>query len=253
MTIAAEIARLAAVESLCPTSALRAGDALPTLARDRIFDSRRPSIDALDPDKEYTPVLSLFTRKSESARRGMGQGSVARNGRTVLEVVAELAVSATDEDGSAFADAMAGSDPKARIVLAALCAQVRYVLTAGPTGAIFRQIVMAVDGIEEEGFAVPELGLRWQRTTMLFDCQIPDDDFSGGAGLPQPAGRAAALLPANSYAKATLDNMAAQFASGAPLPAIETIAFAVKQQGVSGQMGKADAVAPPFADIPAED
>ncbi|MER8556135.1 hypothetical protein NKH37_28945 [Mesorhizobium sp. M1217] len=249
MTIAAEITRLAAVESLCPTPAMLAETALPTLARHRVFDSRRPSIDELDAGEEYTPVLSLFTRKSESPRRGQGQGSVARNGRTMLEVVAELCVSANDEDGSPYTDAMVGSDPKARIVLSALCAQVRYVLTQGPTGALFRQIVMAVESIDEEGFAVPELGLRWQRTTMLFDCQIPDDDFSGGAGLPQPAARIAALLPANSYAKATLDNMAAQFAAAAPLPIIDTIAFEVKQAGLSGEMGPAASIAQPFPEI----
>ncbi|RWI99657.1 hypothetical protein [Mesorhizobium sp.] len=249
MTIAAEITRLAAVESLCPTTALLAETAMPTLARDRVFDSRRPSVDLLDPDKEYTPVLSLFTRRSQSPRRGPGQGSVARNGSTILEVVAELAVAAKDEDGAEFVDAMAGSDPKARIVLSALCAQVRYVLTQGPTGVIFRKSVMAIESIDEEGFAVPELGLRWQRTTMLFDCQIPDDDFSGGAGLPQPAASIAALLPANSYAKATLENMAAQFAATTPLPVIDTIAFEVKQAGVSGQVGTDAAVEPPFPNI----
>ncbi|MER9875576.1 hypothetical protein [Mesorhizobium sp. M0195] len=252
MTIAAEIARLAAVESLCPTAALLAETALPTLARHRVFDSRRPAIDELDAGEEYTPVLSLFTRKSEFPRRGQGQGSVARNGRTMLEVVAELCVSAHDEDGSPYTDAMVGSDPKARIVLSALCAQVRFVLTQGPTGTLFRQIVMAIESIDEEGFAVPELGLRWQRTTMLFDCQIPDDDFSGGAGLPQPAARIAALLPDNSYAKATLANMAAQFVAAAPLPIIDTIAFEVKQAGVSGEMGPAAAIAQPFPEIEEE-
>ncbi|RWI99685.1 hypothetical protein [Mesorhizobium sp.] len=249
MTIAAEIARLAAVESLCPTAAILAETPMPTLARDRVFDSRRPSIDLLDPGEEYTPVLSLFTRRSQSPRRGPGQGSVARNGSTILEVVAELAVAARDEDGADFVDAMAGSDPKARIVLSALCAQVRYVLTQGPTGAIFRKIVMAIESIDEEGFAVPELGLRWQRTTMLFECQIPDDEFSPAGGLPMPAASIAALLPENSYARATLDNMAAQFAASAPLPVIDTIAFEVKRNGLSGQVGTAAAVESPFPDI----
>lgn len=244
MTIAAEIARLAAVESLCPTGA----PTMPTLARDRVFDSRRPGLHLLDADKEYTPVLSLFTRKSESARRGAGQGSVSRNGRTILEVVAELAVASKDEDGP-FVDAMVGSDPKARIVLSALCAQVRFVLTQGPTGMIFRRAVIAIESIDEEGFAVPELGLRWQRTTMLFDCIIPDDEFTPAGGLPLPAAAIAALLPENSYARATLDNMAAQFAAAAVLPVIEEIAFEVKQNGLSGQAGTAAAVAPPFSDI----
>lgn len=243
MTIAAETTRLAAVESLSPTGAT----AFPTLARERVFDSRRPSLDILAPGKEYTPVLSLFTRRSESPRRGAGQGSVSRNGRTILEVVAELAVASKDEDGP-FVDAMAGSDPKARIVLAALCAQVRFALTVGPTGVIFRKAVIAVESIDEEGFAVPELGLRWQRTTMLFDCLIPDDDFTAG-GLPQPAAQIAAMLPDDSYAKATLISMASQFGSADPLPVLETFAFETKVNGVSGQAGPAADVSPPFADI----
>lgn len=246
MTIAAEMVRLAAIETLCPTPALLSGTAaFPTLAGPRIFDSRRPSVDSLDPDAEYTPVLALFTRKSESARRGAGQGSMARNGRTTLEVVAELAVASHDEDG-VFVDAMVGSDPKARIVLAALCAQVRFALTTGP---LFNRAVIAVEGIDEEGFAVPELGLRWQRTTMLFDCLIPDDDFTAGGGLPQPAAQVAALLPDDSYAKATISAMAAQFGATVPLPVIDTFAFETKINGLSGQAGPEADVSPPFADI----
>ncbi|PBC09192.1 hypothetical protein [Mesorhizobium sp. WSM3859] len=244
MTIAAEVLRLAAIESLAPTGATT----FPTLARDRVFDSRRPTVDALDPDKEYTPVLALFTRKSESPRRGGGQGSVARNGRTTLEVVAELAVASRDEDG-VFVDAMVGSDPKARIVLASLCAQVRYVLTLGPSGLVFRKAFIAIEGIDEEGFAVPELGLRWQRNTMLFDCLIPDDEFTPGGGLPQPAAQIAAMLPEGSYASATIAAMAAQFPASEPLPLIDTFAFETKINGLSGQAGPADAVAPPFSDI----
>lgn len=244
MTIAAEIVRLAAVESLSPAGA----GTFPTLARERVFDSRRPSLDNLEFGKEYTPVLSLFTRKSESARRGAGQGSVSRNGRTILEVVAELAVASKDEDG-AFVDAMVGSDPKARIVLAVLCAQVRFALTAGPTGVIFRKAVIAVESIDEEGFAVPELGLRWQRTTMLFDCLIPDDDFTPAGGLPQPAAGIPAMLPDNSYAKATLLSMAAQFGSADQLPVLDTFAFETKVNGLSGQAGPASIISPPFADI----
>ncbi|WP_051370676.1 hypothetical protein [Mesorhizobium loti] len=244
MTIAAETTRLAAVESLSPTGAT----AFPTLARERVFDSRRPSLDILAPGKEYTPVLSLFTRRSESPRRGAGQGSVSRNGRTILEVVAELAVASNDEDGP-FVDAMVGSDPTARIVLAALCAQVRFALTIGPTGVIFRKAVIAVESIDEEGFAVPELGLRWQRTTMLFDCLIPDDEFTLAGGLPQPAAGVAAVLPDNSYAKATLLGMAAQFGAAEPLSVLDTFAFETRRNGVSSQAGPSTAVAPPFAEI----
>lgn len=254
MTIAAEMLRLTAIESLSPLQAITAGSGFPTLAKGRVYDSRRPPISDMDRDRDFTPVLALFTRKSEAARRGIGQGSVSRNGRTILEVVAELAVAATDPEPipgqpGEFVDALASDDPQARIILATLCAQVRYCLTEGPTGAIFRKACMAVDGIEEEAFAVPELGLRWHRTTMLFDCQIPDDSFQPTGGLPAPAAAITALLPAGSYAAVMLQKLASQFAAAAPLPRIETIAFETKQKGASGQAGVADQVAPPFADV----
>lgn len=255
MTIAAELLRLAAIESLAPFPAIGIGEGFPTLAKGRVYDSRRPPIDDMDRDRDFTPVLSLFTRKSESARRGSGQGSVSRNGRAMLEVVAELAIAATDPEPvpggqpGEFVDALASDDPQAKITLATLCAQVRYVLTEGPTGAIFRKACLAIDGLEEEGFAVPELGLRWHRTTMLFDCQIPDDSFQANGGLPQPAASIAAMLPPGSYAAAILARLAGQFGAADPLPKIEAIAFETKQKGVSGQAGSADQIAPPFTDV----
>lgn len=235
MSIAAEVLRLTAVEALAPTASLVADNPVfPTLAGRKIFDSRAITLGELDREAAFTPCLSLYTRSSGSKRRGNGQGSVDRNASTVLEVVAELAIGATDEASSEpFADAMAGDDPQARIVLAALCAQVRHALTIGATGALFRRICMAIDDIEEEPFAVPHLGLRWQRTTMLFSCQIPDDDFSA-AGLPQPAGLVASLLPDTSYARAKIDQMAVQFVAPAPLPTIETIQFALTEDGIGG-------------------
>ncbi len=253
MTIAAELLRLAAIESLAPFPAIGTGEGFPTLAKGRVYDSRRPPIDDMDRDRDFTPVLSLFTRKSESARRGLGQGSVSRSGRALLEVVAELAIAASDPEPGGqpgeFVDALASDDPQAKITLATLCAQVRYVLTQGPTGAIFRKACIAVDGLEEEGFAVPELGLRWHRTTMLFDCQIPDDEFQANGGLPQPAASIAAMLPSGSYAAAIFARLAGQFEAADPLSKIEAIAFETKQKGLSGQAGAADQVGPPFANV----
>ena len=245
MTIAAELARLAAIEALAPTAALEGLGAFPTLAGSRIYDSRKPAIDDIDRDEDFTPVVSVFTRKSESPRRGQGQGNVSRFGRTTLEFVVELAVLGT-EDEVVFVDALAADDPQARLVLSALCAQIRRTLFASP---LFRRAVMAVDGIEEEGFAVPELGLRWHRTTLLYDCQIPDDEFPDAGGLPQPAAALIEAFPPTSYAVETMARMAATFAGTVPFPQLERVAFAVKVEGVSGQIGSADSVAPPFAEI----
>ena len=248
MTIAAELARLTAIECLAPTAQLQAGEAgvFPTVAGARVYDSRAVAVDELDRAAKYTPVLALYTRKSESARRGPAQGSVDRNGRTTLAIVAELAVAARDEAGGEFADALADDDPEARILLAGLCAQVRWLLTRADGGWLFRRAVMAVDGIEFEPFAVPNLGLRWQRTTMLFDCQIPDDHFLEAGGFPLPASQIISLLPEDGYARRALDRLSAYMPADPPRPPLEASAFEHKPFGTHGAIGKNDAVEPPY-------
>lgn len=248
MTIAAEMARLTGIESLAPTASIASGTGFPTLAGRNIFDSRRISISELSPES-FTPAVSLYTRKAESPRRGLGQGSVERFGRTTLEIVAELAIRASDEGGE-YTDAMPDDDVSARLILAALCAQIVQTLTASPGGLLFRKAVIAVEGIDYEPHAIPHLNLRWQRTTMLLDCLIPGDDFTVGGQLPEPSATIAGLLPVGSYAAGILGALGARFAGQPSYPALERIAFEVKPSGVSGQMGKADAVAPLFADIP---
>ncbi|MER9278726.1 hypothetical protein [Mesorhizobium sp. M0522] len=247
MTISAEMARLVAIECLAPTAAILAGRGFPTLAGGNFFDSRRISVGELSIER-FTPAVSIYTRKAESPRRGLGQGSVERFARTALEIVAELAIGASDESGD-FTDALAEDDVTARLTLAALCGQIVQTLTASPAGALFRKAVIAIDGIDFEPHAIPQLNLRWQRTTMLFDCQIPGDDFTVGGQLPEPSATLAALLPAGSYAAGILADLSSRFAASPTYPAIQTIAFEVKRNGVSGEMGTTAAVAPPFADI----
>ncbi|WP_156390355.1 hypothetical protein [Rhizobium sp. Root1203] len=131
----------------------------------------------------------------------------------MLDVVVELAVASKDEHGD-FADAMADTDPEARLVLAALCAQVRFLLERSASGRLWRSIVNHIIKIEEQTFAVPELGLRWQRVTMRFHCQIHDDDFDG-EGLPEPIKSVFQALPAQSYAKAKLAALGQYFSAEA--------------------------------------
>lgn len=57
--LTAEAMRLAAYEALCPTTALAAGTGFPTLAGDRVFDSRAIAVDELDDSLVYTPSISL--------------------------------------------------------------------------------------------------------------------------------------------------------------------------------------------------
>lgn len=214
MTLTAEAVRLAAMEVLRPTGAT---DAFPTLAGARVFDSRQASVADLDNlaagDLPYQPVLALYTEDSTVETRG-GAADVRDNYcQMTLEIVGELAVIARDEDiGATYVDAVAGSDPEARLVLSAMMAQVRNELLYSDRGRLFRRIATHCDKIEQQSHVVPELGLRFQREFMRMTLTIADDEFSDAGGL---TGRIKTLydaLPAGSYAKAKLTVLATHMA-----------------------------------------
>ncbi len=214
--LSAEAARLAALEVLCPTAALATDAGYPTLAGSRVFDSRLVGIDDLDPEAKFTPCLALFTTEASAAPRGEVAAQDDSAAQCTLEIVAELAVASSDEDGQPFADAMPADDWDARLVLAALCGQVRRLLQHDERGYLFRRFVLQVSRWDEETFAIPQLGARWHRVTMRLTLRLPDDDFTGAAGLPEPLGTLAALLPQGSPARTRLDVLAVHFAATAP-------------------------------------
>ncbi|MBV6650479.1 hypothetical protein [Hoeflea sp. EC-HK425] len=214
MTLTAEAVRLAAMEVLLPTGAT---DAFPTLARAMVFDSRQASVADIDNlasgDLPYTPVLALYTEDSTVEARGAAADVRDNYCQMTLEIVGELAVIARDEDiGATYVDAVAGSDPEARLVLSAMMAQVRKELLYSERGRLFRRIATHCDKIEQESHTVPELGLRFQREFMRMTLTIADDELSDEAGL---TGRIKTLydaLPAGSYAKAKLTVLATHLA-----------------------------------------
>ena len=222
--LSAEAARLAAIEVLCPTAALRGDEDFPTLAGARVLDSRLPGIDDLDREARFTPVLVLFSTDSTVQPRGAAADMADTDSRAVLEIVAELAVAATDEEGTFFADAMAADDWDARLVLAALCAQVRRLLSYDERGRLFRRFVRQVERVTEETFAIPQLGARWHRVTMRFELSVPDDEFTDDGGLPEPLKTLAGLLPEGSPAAERLATLAAHFATVVRTP-LEDVRF----------------------------
>jgi hypothetical protein len=222
MMLAAEALRLAAMETLCPHAALVDDAGYPTLARHRVLDSRAVAIEDLDRSRSYTPVLALYTPDSGVKLRGPLTDARDTEADATLDVVGELAVSDRDTDGD-FAAAMAETDPKARLVLAAMMAQARYVLLHTQKGYVFRRICKQVLDTEYQTFAVPQLGLRFQRLTMRMHCQIRDDDFDVPAGeLPEPIRTLYRNLPDASYARAKLTELAAQF-NPEVLPGLEAV------------------------------
>lgn len=223
--LSAEALRLAAIEVLCPTAANRGEIPFPTLAGRRVFDSRAPELGDIDAEKDFTPVLALYTASSETQLRGEGAEASDTACTAIIEIVGELAVIATDE-GEAYADALAGSDPEARLTLAAMMAQVRGLLEFSQGGILFRSLRMAVRRTEFETMAMPEYGLRWHRVFMRMHCDIPEDRLeTGAAGLPEPIATLVGKLPEDSYARGRLLTLAAHFAADVRGP-LETITFA---------------------------
>lgn len=236
--LAAEALRLAAIEILLPTASQPNGP-FPTLAGPRVYDSRAMPLEDLyqngdvlenldetdevaEPHPAYTPVLSLYTPESGVKLRGPHAAAWDTEAEAVLEIVAELAVTAT-ENGVTFVDAMASGDPDARLVLAALCAQVRRALERSQAGGLWRQLVRQITDTQYKTYALPELGLRWHRVTITIHCEIRDDCFDMTAGgLPEPIKSLYDALPDESYAKSKLAALAAHFAAE-PLPALKEI------------------------------
>ncbi|MCZ7501258.1 hypothetical protein [Agrobacterium sp. ST15.13.015] len=214
--LAAEAVRLVAIELLRPSDIPEGGN-FPTLAGSRVFDSRGPTLTEIDHERRYTPVLSVYTQKSSADAAGAASGFDDTEATVSLLVMAELAV-ITREGSTDYVDAMtAGTDVEARLVLAALVAQVRRRLEFSAAGAPWRKLVKQVLRVDEETHAVPEFGLRWQRIFCTYNLAIGDDDFDmSRPGLPEPLGSVAAALPDGSYAKQKLAELAACFAAENP-------------------------------------
>lgn len=226
--LAAEAVRLVAMEILCPTAAQQAGAGFPTAAGARVFDSRAPSLTEIDREAEYTPVIALYTRRSSTGLRGPMTEVRDTLTTTVLDIVAELAVVATDPappmgEPADYVDAMADGDAVARLVLAALAGQIRFLLTESAHGTAWRRLVREVLSIQTETFGIPEFGLRFQRLMMSFELSIAEDRFDLEAGgLPEPLRSVYEALPAASYAKTKLSELASFFVEE-PVEPLDTI------------------------------
>jgi hypothetical protein len=216
--LSAEAMRLAAFEALCPTAARAADAGYPTLAGYRVYDSAGILPDDIDVGAAYTPCLSLFTDDIRIERRGDIAPSTIGSASAVLVVIAELAVSVTDDDGETQIVPLAEDDAQAKLVLGALCAQVRKALVFAEAGSIFRSIVGSVEDLRIEPFGLPQFDIRWMRSTMRLTCRIKDDKFTDDGGMPEPMKSLFLALPDGSYAKGKLAELDAAFASTTRTP-----------------------------------
>lgn len=229
--LAAEAMRLAAIEALRPTQAVLDDGPWPTLAKGMVFDSRAVAVDdlGLAGPGRFTPVLSVYSEGVRVERLGEFAPSHYGTATVDLVVEAELAVCERDADGD-FVDA-APTDAEGKLMLGALCAQVRKRLVFDPEGFDFRAgLVASVNSVRIEPTSLPSLGLRYLRATMTFTCQIADDEFGDSEGLPEPIKQLLDRLPAQSYARGQLETLAAAFA-GVERDELRLMAIAATEDG----------------------
>lgn len=228
--LAPEALRLVTMEVLRPHACVVSKTGWPTVAEGRVYDSQEIPLQALDADRKYTPVIALYSGDASISGRGEASDLEDVEHRAVLDIVVELAIRVSDDQGD-FADAMAGNDPQARLVLSALCSKIRFLLQRSVKGAAWRKLAKRVVSCEAMPFAVPDLGLRFQRVTLRYTVELSADiyDLDNG-GLPEPLRSVAASLPAGSYAKAKLAELAGYFQAETP-DALEAIAGTVKLPG----------------------
>lgn len=207
--LAGEAARLAIIECLRPTGA----KSFPTLADANVFDSVAAAIPDLAEGIAYIPTVAVYTREATVDRRGERYSDNA--GRVVIEIVCDLSVIVSDEEGGGppVTAPMAATDATARLVLAALVAQVRRLLEFDPAGALFRSAIKSIDRIDEETLASPDFGLDFQRVTIRMTCAVEDDGYIDAGDLPEPLKKLRDALPAESYARTKLDSLGALFAA----------------------------------------
>ncbi|MBZ7923111.1 hypothetical protein LAC81_15070 [Ensifer adhaerens] len=213
--LAPEALRLLIVEILCPTAAIAGTEAFPTVAGNLVYDSREIPVQDIDRDRDFTPVIAVHGNDARITSRGELTDFSDVEQQAVIDIVVELAVVAEDNQGE-FADAMAGTDPTARLVLAALCSRIRYLLEFSEKGVAWRRLVRRVVNLEEMPFSVPDLGLRFQRMTLRYTIEIAPDTYCEDGGLPEPIRSVAATLPDGSYAKLKLQQLGAYFLAESP-------------------------------------
>ena len=225
--LAAAALRLAHVEVLRPHAAVAsdtgaADHRYPTLARHRVLDSRGAGLQDLDRARPYTPILSIHTVEAGKSLRGEMTDAADVDSDASIEIVAELA--RYDREGEEeFAAVLAEDDASARLVLEALVSQCEYALDLSEDGGLFRHLRARLIRSESVAYAVPQLGLRFHRITTRRHYQIRPERFDMPAGkLPEPMQSLYEALPAGSYAKGKLAELAALFNPDV-LPALDGV------------------------------
>lgn len=242
MSFSATALRIAAVEALRPASALAGTDVFPTIAGAAVFDSRIVALADLKKLAVPSLVVGVFSEAVSIDSRGAAYPLAP--GVVQVDLAFEIDVLQGEKDGDVLLGPPLNTDAAWEVKTDFLVAQIRKVLTTGPSGAIFRKVAKQILGISSAPFRIPELGVRLTRRTMVVKCAVSDEAWSLDGGLPEPLKTVADLLPQTSPATTVLAAVAAAIGAETPGAALEAIDI-----GFGGEPPETLAAAPVRASV----
>ncbi len=190
--------RFAAVEALCP-QAMAATGPWPTIAGNRVFDSRQDPVDLLDAD-EQRPIVMVYTEEHE----GTAFGRASRFGfdEQVVSLVFELMIATRGQmpvkrpDGT---EEIIGtvdvpvSDWRHEMLLDMLEALVVRAMTSNsPASEAFRKVAVEIRQMASVPLRSEEKTVRLAARTLTLQVQVRADEWpldpaaSGTGLLPSP-------------------------------------------------------------------
>jgi len=249
MSLARLALRLATIEALRPTAAVRIKNNFPTIAGTHVLDSRIDPIDDFRAD-EARPIIAVYT-ENDSAIAGQKRGGAPYF--LTVDLCFELSVVvkiAREADPSVFDVMLPQTDAELEASLDLMAAQIGFVLNYGPTGLIWRNV--SKSRIHEPHSMVhrtSEEGIRLANRTLTWKVEVNEDQydfapFSQATGFdlfPQPLRGFAEALPTDSYAYGVLKGLAAEPSfPGAPIATpLETVTLNVSAAAPDGTLPSA--------------
>ncbi len=204
--------RLAAVESLCP-AASRASGRFPTLAGDRVYDSRMEAIEALAQDEQGHLIVVVYTEQSRAVPYGGGKlGSKEHFVDLVIEAGIGVAGKIVTKmpDGTEYEQGGVDfpvTDPQTEAVLDLHEAMIRRVFdkTAANPNGLFFKVAMDVQSVESDPLRDSDKTTRLALRTIRFECKVraeawpaaslAPETLTGLNRLPEPLRTVALTLP----------------------------------------------------------
>ncbi|MGV2980674.1 hypothetical protein ACERNI_10760 [Camelimonas sp. ID_303_24] len=191
------VLRRAALAAICPPASI--GGVWPTMAQDRVFDSR---LDGYDKFSAAEPRIAIVIYTEEM--RSQPGSSV--NGhphiptvQLILQVTARQLVDVDDD----LSLGMPSSDPLLEAAIDTTCSQILHRLMIKPQ-AVFYQARAKVADQSSEPYRESEGGSPLAARAVILSCQMPRD-----YGSPAWARKVAALLPDGDAGRQIIEAAAA--------------------------------------------